>query len=149
MNQFSFLWERIWNDSQDDLSAAVTTMHGQGSTPRSVLIRKEDFASALKTVCPAEDQAWMMWALVYNTDDECWVVSQLRTQPFDALGGVYAWWRCGRAIMSALARLFSLVVFFYVDDVFMAEFEPLADHAKQVFQELVAKMGWELAVEKF
>ena len=34
-----------------------------------------------------------MWALVYNTDSEEWVASELYTQPFGALGGVYAWWR--------------------------------------------------------
>ena len=133
VNDHSSLWERIWNDTQDDLTAAVHGLQGDGRIPRQVLIGKEDFVSAYKTVCPAAEHHWLMWALVFDTDIGEWKASEPGTQPFGALGGVYAWWRCGQAIRSIIVRLFWLVLFFYVDDVFMAELGQSARRAKSIF----------------
>ena len=100
--------------------------------------------SAFKTVCPSRDQVWLMWALVFDTDTQRWVASELRTQPFGALGGVYAWWRVAQALRSILVRLFGLVIFLYVDDVFMAVLSSIARSAKQQLKTLVAMIGWDL-----
>ena len=148
VNAYASLWERIWNDTQDDLTEAVKLLQGTGHLPRRVLLGKDDFVGAYKTVCPALEHLWLMWALVYDTDAECWVVSELRTQPFGALGGVYAWWRCGQAIRSIMVKLFWLVFFIYVDDVFLAEPDSSADLAKRTFQRVVELLGWELDPEK-
>lgn len=148
VNEYSSLWERIWNDSHDDLSVAVKRLQGNGPQARSVRIGKEYFISAFKTVCPSQEHEWLMWALVYDADAERWVASQLHTQPFCALGGVYAWWRCAQAIRSALVRFFSLVVFFYIDDVFMASLTETAGAAKSLFQQVVNMLDWELDASK-
>ena len=148
VNSYASLWERIWNDTQDDLTEAVRLLQGTGSVPRRVLLGKDDFVGAFKTVCPAPEHRWLMWALVYDTDADRWVVSELRTQPFGALGGVYAWWRCGQAIRSIMVRLFWLVFFIYVDDVFLAELDSSAERAKHTFQRVVGLLGWDLDPEK-
>ena len=92
VNAYSSVWE-IWNDGLDHLIAAVLRLQ----SARKVLIGKDDFVGAFKTVCPSADEQWPMWALLYNTDSQEWVVCELHTQPFGALGGVHTWWRCAPA----------------------------------------------------
>ena len=72
VNAHASLWEKIWNDGHDQLSKAVLQLQAGG---KRVLIGKEDFVSAFKTVCPDRTQRWLMWALVYDTDNQKWVVS--------------------------------------------------------------------------
>ena len=47
-----------------------------------------------------------------------------------------------------MVRLFSLVLFFYVDDVFMADLRSSASQAKRTFRKVAELIGWSLDPEK-
>ena len=145
MNDFASVCEGVFNDSHDHFTRAILALlQGAGSAK----VGKDDFVGAFKTVCPAGNQAWLMWCLVYDTDASTWRVSELLTQPFGAIGGVYGWWRCAQAIKAIATRLFFMVLFIYVDDTFMVDVKENADQAKRMFRELVNLLGWELDAEK-
>ena len=108
VNTFASMHEKVWNDTHDHLTHAVLSLLQHGCT--DVLIGKDDFVSAFKTVCPDFHQSWLMWCLVYDTDNLEWKVSEMCTQPFGAVGGVYAWWRCAQAIKCVFSPPFSSCV---------------------------------------
>eukprot|EP00959_Pyramimonas_sp_CCMP1952_P137446 2876623-Pyramimonas_sp.AAC.1 len=81
-----------------------------------------------------------MWCLVWDTGHREWKVSEFLTQPFGALGGAFAWWRCAQAIKAVAARAFKFILFVCVDDAFMVDLQPHAQRAMLAFQEL----GWDL-----
>ena len=141
-------------NSFSDLKAAATTI--KESWPGGLSLGKEDFKSAFKTLPPGQDQQWLCWALVYNTDLQRHQVVPLYTQCFGSLGAVVAWYRTVSMIQNIMSELFGLVVFVYVDACFWvapdySSFQgfPTASWIATVFQEVVTGLlGWDLDNQK-
>ena len=135
-----------WNDTQDDITEAVRLL--QQGCKRTVLMGKDDFASAFKTVCPSKEQSWLMWALVFNTERmSVWYQSCARNLLEHLAGFMHGGvWR--RPSGKSWCQFLNWFCFFYVDDVFMAELSGTAEQAQHIFQIVVAILGWELDPKK-
>jgi len=146
-NSFSVAWSTSRNDREDTLTAAIAELQRELSSCGSeedVLIGLEDFVAAFKTLCPAEDQDWLLQVLVYNTDAQTWQVGEIVSMPFGSMGSVLAWFRVASALKVITRRLFELVTLWYVDDVQQVETTSSARTGKYVFQSVMKLLGWEL-----
>ena len=94
----------------------------------------------------------MCWSLVFNPDEGRYQAAPLFSHTFGNLGAVAGWFRTARAVQHIVTTIFSLAVFFYVDDVFWAATKAIlpngwnqAQWVADVFNEVVCQMlGWEL-----
>ena len=150
-NSFAAMAESTRNDREDVVSEAILSLQRglyQAGREGRVKVGLEDFKSAFKTVAPVEDQRWLMYALVWDSDENRWVVVELLTMPFGAVGGVLSWYRCAMAQRAIMRRLFEMIVCYYVDDVHVIDVDELADEAGALFRDVMNLLGWELDPEK-
>ena len=114
-NSFTVAWEASHNDREDVVSEAILRLQDElRSVGRDddVLVGLEDYVGAFKTVAPDDLQRWLMHILVWDSDRGQWVVGELYTMPFGAVGGVLSWWRCAQAHRATMRALLLLVLFF-------------------------------------
>ena len=146
-NDMTVSCERTENDREDVISQCILelqrSLHDRGRDEQ-VLIGLEDFVGAFRTLAPDQGQRWLMHLLVYNTDEDEWMVAELVAMPFGAIGGVLAWWRTASALKSIARRLCKLLIFIYVDDTHLVDVCSTATEAKQAFQTMMNLLGWEL-----
>ena len=90
-NSFTVAWEASHNDREDVVSEAILKLQEELRSvgcDDDVLVGLEDCVGAFKTVAPEESQRWLMHVLVWDSDRDPWVVGELYTMPFGAVGGV-------------------------------------------------------------
>ena len=115
MNHYAWIPNKLRYDGFNELQQAASIL--KSSWSGQLEMGKADFKSAYKPVPPAEDQAWLCWALVHNPHLGVHQVTQLHSQTFGGLGAVIAWYRAAKAIQVVMEQL-GLVVLMYVDDCF-------------------------------
>ena len=103
----------------------------------------EVFVGAFKTLAPSDDQWWLMWVLVWNSERAEWMCGDMQT-----VGGVLAWWRCAMAQRAIMRRLFETVIYYYVDDTHVIDVEPGSCGAAEALQEVMSLLGWALDKKK-
>ena len=116
VNARAWLPSKMRYDSYDALQAAAKEL--KRLWPGELCLGKSDFKSAFKTLPVDEAQGWLCWALVFCPEAGRHVVAPIRSQEFESLGAVAAWFRTAKAIQHIMLRIFKLVLLAYVDDCF-------------------------------
>ena len=125
VNDHAWMPNKIRYDHFAELLVSLQILYSvlvQAKPPRksspSLVVGKQDFKSAFKTLPASRQHAWLCWALAYNPHLGKLQAVPLWTQVFGSLGGVTAWYRTAKAIQRIMLKLFHCVLFFYVDDAF-------------------------------
>ena len=134
--------------AQVDELVSIIHAHLLAHRNKRCKILKSDFRSAYRSVPILKEHLDASDVLVIDPDMGRILSGTQLAMPFGAVGAVYSWDWVSDGIVSIIRSLFLIPVLKYVDDLFTAELEELADRAREVIIEVVTLLGFVLAEDK-